>query len=512
MNEALFLMGDQLNEIYISKFKHLPIFMCELKSEATYVKHHKQKITFFFASMRNFANEAKSKGFNFIYTGFEKAENTHSFSSEILRIQKEYKIKKFFIFEPSEFRVLEEIKILSKSVEIEILKDHKFLITTEEFGKWANGKKELKMEYFYREVRKKFNILMENGNPEGGKWNYDSENRKSFSGKISVPERILFTKSKTTKEVINLIEKYFSDHFGDITDFNFATTRKEALEALNYFTENLLENFGVFQDVMKENEPFLFHSVISMYINIGFLMPLECTQAAILKYRKDKNISLFAVEGFVRQIIGWREFIKGVYSTQMPHYKTSNYLEFKNKLPDFYWTGETKMNCIKNCVNQTKQYAYTHHIQRLMILGNFATLLGVHPDFLNEWFLIVYVDALEWVEMPNVTGMVLYADGGLVATKPYVSSGAYINRMSDYCKNCHYNVKEKTGKTACPFNFLYWNFLIKHEKKLKNNPRLRIAYMNLKNISQNEVELNSEMFVKELNINPAYRKYPLDSE
>ena len=388
------------------------------------------------------------------------------------------------ITHPGEYRVLQEIKKWKKIVKIpvSIVEDERFFCNINEFQEWAASKKELKMETFYQMMRKKYDILIdENGKPQGGKWNYDIKNRKRLSKNYpNIPKPLEHNPDKITKQVIEDVKEKFPEHFGNLESFWFGTTHQDAIKSLNEFIKNRLELFGPYEDAMAQDEKFLYHSVLSMYLNIGLLEPKQVIDKVLQK----KNIPVESVEGFVRQILGWREYIRGIYWLTMPKYSETNYFNAKNNLPEFYWTGKTDMNCIKNCVNQTIQDAYAHHIQRLMITGNFSLIAGINPKQVCDWYLSVYADAFEWVELPNTHGMTLYADGGIVGTKPYAASGNYINKMSDYCKDCKYDVKKKEGKDACPFNYLYWNFFLTNTKKLENNPRLWTVFSNIKKMSK----------------------------
>ena len=311
--------------------------------------------------------------------------------------------------------------------------------------------------------------------PIGGKWNFDTENRKPPKGGLAIPPTYHAKPDSITREVISLVRQRFNDNFGDLEPFHFAVTRDEALIVLKQFIDQRLAQFGDYQDAMIQDEPWMYHSHISFYLNCGLLLPLECVKAAEQAYH-DLKAPLNAVEGFIRQIIGWRECVRGIYWLRMPDYLTENFLGAKEKLPDFYWPGDTRMNCLKQCVIDTKQNAYAHHIQRLMVLGNFALITGIDPKEVNEWFLIVYADAYEWVELPNVSGMILFADGGYIASKPYAAGGSYINKMSNYCKKCSYKVTRKNGSDACPFNYLYWDFLARNREKLLSNNRISMMY------------------------------------
>jgi deoxyribodipyrimidine photolyase-related protein len=462
--------------------------MAEVWEEATYVKHHKKKIAFIFSAMRHFANTLEKIGHELTYYKLGEDKNT-SFQSAVSQCLKQNSPEKIIVTSPSEYRVLEQVKTWRKGLglDVEIRDDTRFLCSKKAFTTWAEGRKSLVMEYFYREMRKKYNILVENDKPTGGQWNFDKENRKVPSDKRAIPDFVKIEPDEITEAVMALVNKRFSSHFGDLDDFDYAVCREDALKLLNHFVTKLLPDFGDYQDAMVEGEPWMYHSILSMYINCGLLLPLECIKAAVEQYEKG-HAPINAVEGYVRQLLGWREFVNGVYWKHMPNYKKLNHLSANNSHPDFYWTGKTKMNCLKQCVTETKQHAYAHHIQRLMVLGNFALLMGAHPDEVNEWYLIVYADAYEWVELPNVSGMTLFADGGLLGTKPYASSGAYINKMSDYCKSCHYKVKEKSGEQACPFNYLYWDFVARNKDKLSDNQRMSMIYNTYNKMSDEKRE------------------------
>jgi len=500
------ILGDQLSQ-RISSLKECHknndiILMCEVIEEAKYVKHHQKKIAYIFSAMRHFAEELKNQNHIVIYTKLDDDNNAGSFTSEVANAIKKHNITDIHITEPSEYRVLADINLWQQKFEINvsILPDDRFLCSKDEFISWAGSRKQLTMEYFYREMRKKYSILMQDDKPVGDKWNFDSENRKTISTKEEIPKPIVFKPDSITKEVIKLVNERFSDHFGDLEPFELATTRAEAILALKDFVENRLHNFGDYQDAMIEGEPILYHSYISFYINSGLLLPIECIKAAQREYHRG-NAPLNAVEGFIRQILGWREYIRGVYWLKMPSYADENFFAAKRKLPELYWSGKTDMNCLHQCVSETKKNAYAHHIQRLMVLGNFSLLIGVDPKELNEWFLIVYGDAYEWVELPNVSGMVLFADGGFLASKPYAAGGSYINKMSNYCKNCKYKISKKTGEDACPFNYLYWNFMITNRDKLKNNYRLAMIYKSYDKMADDKkqtIKSDSEKFLKEL--------------
>ncbi|MGJ8621014.1 MAG: cryptochrome/photolyase family protein [Methylophilaceae bacterium] len=503
------VLGDQLNRL-ISSLEDVNhtndvIMLCEVLEEATYVKHHQKKLVFIFSAMRHFAEALRGDGFQVHYVTLDQAGNTASFSGELERAVEQYQPEKIIVTEASEYRVLECMKNWQKAlgIAVEIRPDKRFLCSHKGFNDWAEGRKQLRMEYFYRELRKSYQILMDGDSPVGGDWNYDADNQKPLPENINVSQTYQQAPDAITQTIIDMVKERFSDHFGDTDRFHYAVTRKQALDALKQFIDKRLPLFGDYQDAMLQNESWLFHSHISMYLNCGLLLPMECVKLAEEVYYK-QEAPINAVEGFIRQIVGWREFVRGVYWLNMPEYAKKNSLDAQRRLPQFYWSGQTKMNCVAQCVKETKQHAYAHHIQRLMVLGNFALLAGIHPDDVNEWYLLVYADAYQWVELPNVTGMALFADGGLLASKPYAASGAYINKMSNYCKNCHYDVKAKHGESACPFNYLYWHFLIQYQEKFAKNPRMAMIYSTLNKMDktkQEQILHDSEQFLTKMSAN-----------
>ena len=502
-----FVMGDQLSH-GLSSLAGLEtgkdlIWMCEVRAEATRVKHHKKKIAFIFSAMRHFAKELEEAGHKVHYTRYIDTENGGSFTKEVARALKEHSISQIVVTAPSEYAVMQEVEGWREQfdVEVEICPDNRFLCTTERFAEWAKGRKQLRMEYFYREMRRQHNVLMDGDEPVGGQWNYDSENRKPPKNGLDIPETYAGRTDEITDEVLKLVGDAFTDHFGDLEPFYFAVTAEQARYALRKFINERLMNFGDYQDAMLQGEPWMYHSHISFYLNCGLLTPMECIEAAETAYR-EKQAPLNAVEGFIRQILGWREYVRGLYWLKMPEYMEMNYLGSKRKLPDFFWTAKTEMNCLHQCIQETKENAYAHHIQRLMVIGNFALIAGLDPDEVNEWYWIVYADAYQWVELPNVSGMILFADGGLLASKPYAASGSYINKMSNYCKGCRYSVSKKSGPDACPFNYLYWDFLIRHKNTLEGNPRMAMIYRTLGKMSDeriDEIRKDSQNFLSALN-------------
>ena len=477
VEKLILILGDQLTED-ISSLRELDpgkdvIIMAEVLGEASYVAHHPKKIILIFSAMRSFSDKLRSLGYRVEYSFFDDPQNTQSLSGELIRRAEQFKCSKVTVTQPNEWRVIEDLSNVPLTVEFK--EDNRFISQISEFNDWAEGRKQLRMEYFYRDMRRKTGLLMDGEKPVGGKWNYDQENRKPAPDSVLHTGPKCFSNTEHTKSVTNLVSERFSENFGNIANFNFATTQSQAEEALDHFIDKALPDFGAYQDAMMMDQPFLFHAIISPYLNIGLLKPLDVCKKAEKAFL-DGRAPLNSVEGFIRQIIGWREYIRGIYFLQGPNYTQNNYLDHNRPLPSLYWGKESGLNCLDQCVKQTEEFSYAHHIQRLMVTGNFALLTGVLPYEIHEWYLSVYIDAFEWVEAPNTIGMSQFADGGVVASKPYVSSGAYINKMSNYCKSCKFKVAEKVGKDACPFNALYWHFLSRNRDKFQGNPRMAQMY------------------------------------
>jgi deoxyribodipyrimidine photolyase-related protein len=478
------VLGDQLSGALSSlrdiDRAHDIVLMAEVQEETTYVRHHKQKLVLILSAMRHFAEALENDGISVDYIRLDGKGNTGSLTGELERAIKRHKPDRIVVTEPGEWRLHEMMETWNDQLgtPVEIREDDRFLCSRAEFSDWAKGRKSYRMEFFYRHMRRKTGWLMDGKKPEGGRWNYDAENRESVPADLAIPKPRRFTPDEVTRDVMTLVEERFDDHFGKLDSFGWAVTRKDALKALKYFTSKRLSDFGDYQDAMKTGEDFLFHSVLSPYMNIGLLSPREVCEAALRTYGRE-GVPLHSIEGFVRQIIGWREYVRGIYWLKMPGYAKSNFLKADRPLPNLYWTGETDMRCIRETIQSTRRNAYAHHIQRLMVTGNFALLAGLKPPEVEEWYLIVYADAFDWVELPNTHGMVLHADGGLLGSKPYAASAAYINRMSDYCDGCDYKPGVKLGPGACPFNYLYWNFMMANEGKLRKNPRMAMPYRTL---------------------------------
>jgi deoxyribodipyrimidine photolyase-related protein len=477
----ILILGDQLTRsiaaLSAANQKTDVVLMVEVREEATYVRHHKKKIAFLFSAMRHFADELEDAGWRVDYVKLDDPQNSGSFAGEVRRALDRYDCDGIYVTEPGEWRVRADMGTWQETFErpVTILADTRFICSHTEFEDWAKGRKQLRMEYFYREMRRKTGLLMEGDKPAGGKWNFDAENRKPAKADLFMPSPLQVEPDDITADVLKLVGDQFEEHFGDLTPFWFAVTPAQAQAALDHFIDVALPDFGDYQDAMLEGEKYLYHSVLSVYINAGLLDPLTVCQRVEQAW-KDGHAPLNAAEGFIRQIIGWREYVRGIYWLKMPDYVEENFFGNTRSLPGFYWSGETDMACMRAAIQQTKEEAYAHHIQRLMVTGNFALLAGVHPKDVHEWYLAVYADAYEWVELPNTLGMSQFGDGGLLGSKPYAASGNYINKMSDHCKNCVYKVKEKTGETACPFNSLYWDFLVRNRKKLAGNPRMGQMY------------------------------------
>ncbi|MEC7764526.1 MAG: cryptochrome/photolyase family protein [Pseudomonadota bacterium] len=478
VTRLILILGDQLTPT-LSALAQADretdvIVMAEVRGEAGSPKHHPQKIALIFAAMRKFAGALIEDGWTVAYAKLTDKDNAQSIDGELLRRAEEFGASEVICTTPGDWRLIEMLDALPLAVTR--LPDTRFISTQSEFETWAEGRKELRMEYFYREMRKKTGILMtKDGKPEGGKWNYDHDNRKPAEADLFQPKVPSFKPDDVTQEVLTLVAEAFADHFGDLDSFAYPTTADEAEQAAADFMAHRLESFGTYQDAMLTGEPHLYHSILSPALNIGLLDPLDLCRRAERAYR-DGKVPLNSAEGFIRQILGWREYVRGIYMMDGPGYTKRNALRHDRDLPWLYWGGKTNMACLSEVVKLTRENAYAHHIQRLMITGNFALLIGADPAQAQEWYLCVYADAFEWVEAPNTVGMSQFADGGMIASKPYVSSGNYIAKMSNYCEGCAYDVRQKTGEKACPFNLLYWWFLDRHSQRFRNNPRMDTIY------------------------------------
>lgn len=489
------MLGDQLDP-HSAAFDgfdetHDAIWMAEVARESTKVWTHRARIAVFLTAMRHFTAEQRTAGRQVLYRALEDPENAGTLAGELSRTLADARPEKLIVVEPGEWSVREELvtAVAVVGLTLEIRPDRHFICSREEFVAHAKGRKQLRMEFFYREMRRKTGVLMEGDEPAGGQWNFDHDNRGSFrkSGPGLVPPRCSFPPDEITRQVLTLVAHRFPEHPGKLTHFDWPVTSSQARVALEQFISQRLPEFGQWQDAMWTDEAWLWHSHLSVALNLKLLDPREVLAAAERAWR-EKGAPLGSGEGFIRQILGWREYVRGIYWRFMPEYVERNALGATLPLPNFYWTGETDMNCLRHAIGQTLDFGYAHHIQRLMVTGLFALLLGVNPRAVHEWYLAVYVDAVEWVELPNTLSMSQYADGGVMASKPYVASGKYIERMSNYCAWCRFDPGQRTGAKACPFTTLYWDFLLRHEKRLAANPRMVMQVRNLQRLKPAEKE------------------------
>lgn len=449
------------------------IVMAEVQEEGTYVHHHPQKIVLVLSAMRHHAEALRALGWRVAYSRLDDPANTQSIVGELTRRGAETGAAAALATAPGDWRLRRALA--AAPLPVRILPDERFIASEADFAAWAQGRQELRMEWFYREMRRRTGILMEGDAPAGGRWNYDAENRRPARPDLLRPAPLRFAPDPVTEEVLDLVAGRFPGNFGRLRPFGWAVTRADALRALADFLCHRLPRFGMEQDAMLAGDPWLSHALISPYLNLGLLSPREVCAAAQADWRAGRA-PIASVEGFVRHILGWREFVRGFWALMGPDYIRANALGHSRRLPAAFWGGATRMECLKAVVAQTRDLAYAHHIQRLMVAGNFALLTGVDPAEVHEWYLSVYIDALEWVEAPNTLGMSQFADGGRFASKPYAASGAYIARMSDHCGACNYRVAERSGPTACPFNPLYWHFLDRHRRRFGAHPRMAAIY------------------------------------
>jgi len=490
LRSLIAVLGDQL-DLDGAAFdgfdaEHDAVWMAEVVEESTHVWSSKPRIAMFLAAMRHFALALHAAGRQLHYSRLDAPGNRSSLGaqlqSDILRL----KPARLVMTAPGDWRVLQAIKAVAEAnnLALDIREDRHFFCTVREFAAHAEGRKSLRMEYFYREQRKRHGVLMQRDapgdEPVGGQWNFDADNRESFgpAGPGAVQPRTAFEPDAITNEVIALVNSRFSHHPGQLDSFAWPITRTQALRSLQAFIQERLPLFGRFQDAMWPGDPWLHHSHLSAALNLKLLNPREVVAAAEGAY-SDGHAPLASVEGFIRQILGWREYVRGIYWTQMPGYAERNALDAQADLPGWYWTGATDMACLRDALAQTLAHGYANHIQRLMVTGLFALMLGVQPKQVHAWYLAMYVDAVEWVELPNTLGMSQYADGGVMGSKPYIATGKYIQRMSPHCKGCRYDPAQRAGDSACPFTTLYWDFLMRHEATLARNPRMALQVKNL---------------------------------
>ncbi|MEL6351075.1 MAG: cryptochrome/photolyase family protein [Cyanobacteria bacterium J06627_28] len=487
MGVGIWVLGDQLwqGQSAIASCEaekeNTPVILIESLTHVKERRYHKQKLILIWSAMRHFAEALKAEGWQVTY------ETADGFEKPLKQWIKKNNIDELRVMEPADRPFADFLRQLKLSCALVQTPNNHFLWSTQEFEDWASPRKSLLLESFYREGRKRFEILMNGKKPVGDQWNFDKENRKPPKGKISPPEPLTFKPDKITKAVIKTVNNADYPTFGESDSFGWAVTRAQALEVLDYFVRDRLTTFGPYQDAMVTGQDTMWHALLSPYLNIGLLQPIEVIDAIASAYEADNTIPLNSVEGFIRQVLGWREYMRGIYNHVDEDYPSRNYFEHTHSLPDFFWTGDTKLNCLHQTIDTVKRTGYGHHIQRLMILANFSLISGLSPQAVEDWFHAAFIDAYDWVMQTNVIGMGLFADGGVLATKPYASSANYVNKMSDYCKGCEYDKKARTGDKACPFNFFYWDFLDRHREKLSSQGRMNFILKNLDKMSDEEL-------------------------
>lgn len=489
MRHLVIVLGDQL-DLESSAWdgfdpRRDSAWMAEVEEESRHVPSHRTRTVMFLSAMRHFARDLAAQGWPCDYQRLDDPANTQSLAAELRRAIVRHRPQALVMVRAGDWRVQQSLEAVAQELglPLDCREDRHFFCSLDWFRRYAAGRQQLRLEFFYREMRRMHNVLMHEGQPVGGKWNFDSDNRESFGkkGPGFLPTPVSFPPDAITREVIDLVNQRLAANPGETSRFDFPVTRTEAELALRDFITHRLPDFGKYQDAMWSAEPFLFHSRLSAALNLKLLPPRRVVAAAEAAYRAG-HAPLAAVEGFIRQVLGWREYVRGIYWTEMPSYARANALHARSPLPEFYWTGDTDMNCLRETISQTLRYGYAHHIQRLMVTGLYALLLGVRPSEIHEWYLAVYLDAVEWVELPNVIGMSQFADGGRMSSKPYAATGKYIQRMSNYCDGCRFHPAEATGDRACPFTTLYWDFLLRHETRLRTVPRMELQLRNLQRL------------------------------
>ena len=503
------ILGDQLNcnhTWFNTVDPNVTFVIMEIRQETDYVKHHIQKVAAFFAAMRAFAEERRKEGHRIIYIKIGDKNNHQNLEENIKYLVRQKKFSQFEYQLPDEYRLDVQLQKLTDSLKIPVLTidtEH-FLTKRNELKEFFKGKKRYLMESFYRMMRKRYRILIDKTGPVGGQWNYDQKNRQAYDSQLPIPGPLLFTNNVV--DICRALDRSGIETFGRIKPESliWPVTRDQSINLLENFVSNSLSAFGTYQDAMTLSSWHLFHSRLSFALNTKMLHPMEVIEAAIGAWENQKNkYGIQQIEGFIRQILGWREFMRGVYWARMPGLDKMNYFDHSENLPDFYWTGETQMNCMAQAIGQSLEHAYAHHIQRLMVTGNFALLAGVQPDQVDQWYLGVYIDAIQWVELPNTRAMSQFADGGIVATKPYISSANYIKKMSDYCQPCAYDWQKRHGERACPFNSFYWSFFNRHRDRLQKNPRVGMMYRTwdrMKEVDRNGILKQADIYRKDLNL------------
>jgi deoxyribodipyrimidine photolyase-related protein len=487
MRNLVLILGDQLNAdaSALDGFdaRRDALWMAEVAEESEHVWSGKPRIAMFLAAMRHYRDARRAEGRTVHYTELEDPHNAGTLAGELERAAKRLRPERLVVTEPGDWRVWRALEAAAErlGLPLEVRPDRHFYASIADFKQHALGRRQLRLEFFYRELRRRERVLLDrHGEPEGGQWNFDHDNRGSFgkAGPGAPPPPRRFAPDATTRGVLAAVERRFATHPGRLAAFDWPVTPEQAREALADFIEHRLADFGRYQDAMWTREPWLYHSRLSAAMNLKLLDPREVVRAAEAAYREGR-VPLASAEGFIRQILGWREYVRGIYWHFMPDYLEKNALGAREPLPAFYWTGETEMACLRDAIGQTLELGYAHHIQRLMVTGLYALLLGVDPRRVHEWYLAVYVDAVEWVELPNTLGMSQYGDGGVMASKPYAATGKYIQRMSNYCAGCRFDPAKASGEDACPFTTLYWDFLTRHERVLAANQRMALQVKNL---------------------------------
>jgi deoxyribodipyrimidine photolyase-related protein len=493
MTIGIWILGDRLNKSQSSLQScqdlkdRTPVILIESSNYVKQRPYHQQKLVLVWSAMRHFAAELKADGWQVTY------EIAEDFSTPLQQWIKENKISELRITEPCDRPFQRYITSLKLNCKVTFLPDNHFLWSRQEFQDWTKNRKRLLMEDFYREGRKRFNVLMSGKDPIGGKWNYDKQNRKPPKKSLTTPQRVWFEPDEITQEVIDWVKENQFSNYGAITPFQWGVTREQALQALDHFITECLPNFGTYQDAMVTEEYTMWHGLLSPYLNLGLLQPIEVINAAEKAYC-DRELPLNSVEGFIRQILGWREYMHGLYHYFPDDYSQNNWFGHHRLLPQFFWdASQTKMNCLKQTLTQIEETAYAHHIQRLMILANFALIAGINPQSIESWFHSAFIDAYDWVMQTNVIGMGVFADGGMLASKPYAASANYINKMSDYCGSCYYNKSDRISAKACPFNYFYWDFIARHRDKLKALGRMNLILANLRKVPEEELNKMQEL-------------------
>jgi len=491
LRHLVIVLGDQLDRgsAAFEGFDEAgdAVWMAEVEEEASHVWAQKRRLVLFFSAMRHFRDELRDRGRTVHYhalTADRREDRGGSFAEVLQRDVRKLRPEKLIVVHPGDQRVKQQLEQAARDldIELEIRPDDHFYVSLDEFADWAAGRKEYVLEHFYRRLRQRENVLMTaDGGPVGGTWNYDEDNRAAFGRdgppRIKPPRR--FQPDAITDEVIDLVEQRWPDRPGSTEQFDLPVTHEQALAALRDFAEHRLPGFGTYEDAMWTDEPFLYHSRLSVPLNLHLLDPRKAVAAASDAYR-DGHAALNHVEGFVRQVLGWREFVRGLYWLHQPGYNDRNALDCDDvDVPPFFWDADTDMQCVHQAMTQVVRHGYAHHIQRLMVLGLFAMQFGVHPGRFNDWHLAMYLDAIDWASAPNTIGMSQYGDGGIVGTKPYTASGNYIHRMSNYCRRCRYDPRKATGEDACPISTLYWDFLDRHADRFAGNPRMNFQLQNL---------------------------------